>query len=375
MSVVRKVATRQNGGDPIEVDLGAEAVNVRMPDGEALPTAFEPPLKRAEQKESPAEADTLALTDSAGGHPTRRLTFAALKAWLKSAFDVSYLGKDGDGGGLKPAFAESASRANIYNGLTLGVILGRVQKFFSDLKPVAFSGSYADLVNKPATMPPSAHGASHRKGGTDALTPADIGALSESARGTAGGVAPLGGDLKIPKEYLQTTEDALAFGVAGGEAGKFDRLTTPPTAATPLRYNGYLWATRMYGAYFSDNADYAEAYQIKGKAEPGDLIAIGPKGVLQCNNKVFNACVIGFVSKAPASVIGGKGIPIALAGRVPVKVIGPVCAGDFLAAAATPGAVLATEAGHCPRGSIVAMSLEDKPGDELGQVLAFILRL
>lgn len=49
----------------------------------------------------------------------------------------------------EPTFTEATTRNNIASGEKLSVILGKVQKFFNDLKTVAFSGSYTDLSNKP----------------------------------------------------------------------------------------------------------------------------------------------------------------------------------------------------------------------------------
>jgi hypothetical protein len=48
-----------------------------------------------------------------------------------------------------PTFTEASTRNNIASGEKLSVILGKVQKFFNDLKTVAFSGSYTDLTNQP----------------------------------------------------------------------------------------------------------------------------------------------------------------------------------------------------------------------------------
>ena len=47
------------------------------------------------------------------------------------------------------AFTEASTRANIASGDTLSTIWGKIKKFFSDLKTVAFSGSYNDLSNTP----------------------------------------------------------------------------------------------------------------------------------------------------------------------------------------------------------------------------------
>lgn len=63
-----------------------------------------------------------------------------------------YLAKTGDGSNLTATFTKTASRTNIATGEKLSVIFGKIKKFFSDLKTVAFTGSYADLSNKP-TIP------------------------------------------------------------------------------------------------------------------------------------------------------------------------------------------------------------------------------
>lgn len=42
-------------------------------------------------------------------------------------------------------FAEASTRANIASGDTLSTILGKIKKFFTDLKTVAFTGNYSDL--------------------------------------------------------------------------------------------------------------------------------------------------------------------------------------------------------------------------------------
>ena len=49
-----------------------------------------------------------------------------------------------------PTFTVATTRANITSGEKLTTILGKIAKFFSDLKTVAFSGSYNDLSNKPS---------------------------------------------------------------------------------------------------------------------------------------------------------------------------------------------------------------------------------
>lgn len=51
-----------------------------------------------------------------------------------------------------PTFTEASTRVNIASGETLSTLFGKIKKFFTDLKTVAFTGSYTDLSNKPTSM-------------------------------------------------------------------------------------------------------------------------------------------------------------------------------------------------------------------------------
>lgn len=51
-----------------------------------------------------------------------------------------------------PTFTAASSRTNINSGETLATIFGKIKKWFSDLKTIAFTGSYTDLLNKPTSL-------------------------------------------------------------------------------------------------------------------------------------------------------------------------------------------------------------------------------
>lgn len=55
-------------------------------------------------------------------------------------------------------FEEAAERTNIKSGEKSNVIMGKIMKFFSDLKDIAFSGRYSDLIGKPEVVSKSAAG-------------------------------------------------------------------------------------------------------------------------------------------------------------------------------------------------------------------------
>lgn len=60
--------------------------------------------------------------------------------------------EQGDAHNLTVSFAEAETRTNIVSGETIAILFGKIKKWFSDLKAVAFTGSYTDLTNKP-TIP------------------------------------------------------------------------------------------------------------------------------------------------------------------------------------------------------------------------------
>ena len=72
---------------------------------------------------------------------------------LQKHQDISgKLDKTGDASSTTVAFSAASARENVRTGEKLSVIVGKIAKWFADLKTVAFTGSYDDLANKP-TIP------------------------------------------------------------------------------------------------------------------------------------------------------------------------------------------------------------------------------
>lgn len=77
-----------------------------------------------------------------------------------------------------PTFTQASSRNNIASGENLSTIMGKIMKWFADLKAVAFSGSYNDLSNKPsipAAVAVKGNAESAYRTGNINITPANIG--------------------------------------------------------------------------------------------------------------------------------------------------------------------------------------------------------
>lgn len=124
-------------------------------------------------------------------------------------------------------------------------------------------------------------------------------------------------------------------------------------------------------------ADVAEIYVGDATYEPGTLVALG--GEAEVTSTMFDGDpgIFGVVSTRPAYLLNARrqrekhAMPIAVAGRIPTKVIGPISKGDRLVASETPGvARKATE--NDPLFSIIGRSLQDYDGKDIGIIEATV---
>lgn len=112
----------------------------------------------------------------------------------------------------------------------------------------------------------------------------------------------------------------------------------------------------------TDCSDIAEGYESDGSVDIGEIVVVGSKpNVVSKSSTPYQKGIIGIYSTSPGILVGGQTIlggtsnladnqiPVALAGRVPVKVSdenGPIHIGDFLTSSSIPGvAMKATKIG------------------------------
>lgn len=77
------------------------------------------------------------------------ITSALVTAWNKV---TDKLDKTGDASNVTTIFTTATTRSNLTTKEKLSISLGKISKYFSDLKTVAFTGSYNDLINRPTSM-------------------------------------------------------------------------------------------------------------------------------------------------------------------------------------------------------------------------------
>lgn len=115
-------------------------------------------------------------------------------------------------------------------------------------------------------------------------------------------------------------------------AGEFYKSDEMPSSTDVGKFDGYLYATRVYNAVWND---YAELFHSKEKIEPGKIAYVDDDGDLVSSGVPNRA--IGVVTDRYGHLLGGHGdpnedgyLPISLAGRVPVAIASHVEVGDML---------------------------------------------
>lgn len=168
-------------------------------------------------------------------------------------------------------FDQASERANIASGETFSTLFGKIRKWFADLKTVAFSGSYADLSNRPSNMT----GATTSAAGKAGFVPAP-------AAGAATRYLRSDGTWQVPPDN-NTTYSAATTSVAGlmsaADKSKLDGIAAGATkntsvatttaaglmsAADKVNLNSLLALTTGYGTYVSSiSASGAECVWVK----------------------------------------------------------------------------------------------------------------
>jgi hypothetical protein len=180
--------------------------------------------------------------------------------------------------------------------------------------------------------------------------------------GALNGVYVSGGGMTYPFRAI-TTPTLASYDINNGG----DLLTLQNEGLNVLRVTseGNIYSSSS-GGFYSGGADLAENYTSSQSLEPGDVVAIdsATNHSVKRTTGQYQKDVLGVVSTAPGFVAGGyteDSHPIALVGRVPVKVStenGPIKEGDFLTSASISGyAMRATESGR-----VIGTALE--PFDE-----------
>jgi hypothetical protein len=122
-------------------------------------------------------------------------------------------------------------------------------------------------------------------------------------------------------------------------------------------------------------ADLAENYTTDADYAPGTVVVFGGEQEITMTDQVADERVAGVVSTKPAYLMnsGEPGLPVALRGKVPVQVVGPVNKGDSLVTSSTPGVAISVGRSREYAQAVFAKSLETDNCPDKKIILAVIL--
>ena len=171
---------------------------------------------------------------------------------------------------------------------------------------------------------------------------------------------------------VEFTGDTIFTGDVEFNGGVTTTSISTGSAGNPGTVTG-AWTLSAGSTFEATYADLAENFQADADYEPGTVVKLGGDKEITLCNKSHCTDVFGVISTNPAYIMNaGGGIPVALQGRTPVKLIGGAKKGDRLVSAGQAGyaMILKEDKYYDPR-IIIGRALEDAENDS-GTVMAVI---
>jgi hypothetical protein len=167
----------------------------------------------------------------------------------------------------------------------------------------------------------------------------------------------IGGDAvtQFRNNTKATSTTTGAVQVTGGISVAGGNLYIGGSAGTAIVHTGHIlpssnltanlgsstaWYNTFYGVSTqAQYADLAENYVADDNYEIGTVVVFGGDAEITVTNEFADHRVAGVISANPAYLMNAavSGLPVALRGRVLVRVSGPVAKGDLLVTSTTPG--------------------------------------
>lgn len=122
-------------------------------------------------------------------------------------------------------------------------------------------------------------------------------------------------------------------------------------------------------------ADLAEKYDSDAEYVPGTVVIFGGHKEITVTDQAGDERVAGVISTDPAYLMNSAstGLAVALRGKVPVRVVGPVVKGDSLVTSTTPGVAFSVGRSRLYAQAVFAKALETSTIDDEKVIQAVIL--
>jgi len=214
--------------------------------------------------------------------------------------------------------------------------------------------------------------------GSIVLAPNGTGTLDVSSKKITSLATPTASTDAATKAYVDSTVSGSGSLAADGSvalAGILspDANNTRDFGTSSLRYKT-MFATTFNGESTSAQyADVAENFSADAVYSPGTVVALGGVEEITRVNEELADNVFGVISNKPAYLMnaGLDGSPVAVAGRVPVQVLGQINKGDRLVSAGNGLARAALE-GEATSFNVIGRAIQSKKTQEQGVVEAFV---
>jgi hypothetical protein len=156
---------------------------------------------------------------------------------------------------------------------------------------------------------------------------------------------------------LSVNSDGQPIAIANGGSNGVGNIGSSTTAFNTI------FAKSTSAQY----ADLAEKYDADFEYAPGTVVIFGGTKEITASTVDHDSRVAGVISTNPAYIMNScaNGLPVALTGRVPCQVIGPVNKGDLLVSSTTSGAAERLNILKYAPGCVIGKSLEDIKDNEL----------
>ena len=167
-------------------------------------------------------------------------------------------------------------------------------------------------------------------------------------------------------------------GTLAGGTHKFQGNIVPFSSNTYTLGTNTAWWTITYSkAVQAQYADLAEVYTSDQQYPGGTVVVFGGQAEVTQSHDSHDTRIAGVVSTEPAYLMNSKetGVPVALQGRVPCRVLGPVSKGDCVVSSHIAGVAQALDPLQYQPGCIIGKALQAIDSTDISIIEVVVGRL
>jgi hypothetical protein len=191
---------------------------------------------------------------------------------------------------------------------------------------------------------------------------------------------------KINTNASNVTVDSSYVNVAinGSNIASIGAAGIMPTAnasgslgSTNVRWNNIVGVSGNFLSVNANYADLAENYTSDSDYTPGTVLVFGGEAEVTQSHSSHDTRIAGVVSTNPAYLMNGaeSGIAVALQGRVPCQVLGPVAKGDRVVASHIAGVAQRLDLEQYQPGCIIGKALQAIDSAEIATIEVVVGRV